>query len=83
MKKIKYYRKTKENYIHKIHLNEEKIQKEDITVIEEKQKIELQETQVAETNCFALVVVRKLPWYKKFVRSIRNFIVIYRWRKAR
>lgn len=36
-----------------------------------------------EISSFALVVVRKLPWYKKLVKKIRNFIVIYRWRKAR
>ena len=46
-----------------------------------KPKIEKQE--IKETNCFALVVVRHLPWYKKLAKKIRNFIVIYRWRKAR
>lgn len=83
MKKIKGFKEIKENYTHKTLLKEEKIEKEDITVAEEKQEIELQDTQPTETNCFALVVVRKIPWYKKLARCIRNMIVIYRWRKAR
>lgn len=83
MRKLKEFKEIKENYIHKILPKEEKIEKEDITVVEEKQEIELQKTQQEETNCFALVVIRKLPWYKKLVRNIRNLIVIYRWRKAR
>lgn len=83
MKKIKCYRETKENYIHKILQKKEKPETKDITVIEDEKEIELQKTQQEETNCFALVVVRKIPWYKKLVRNIRNLIVIYRWRKAR
>ncbi len=83
MKRLNGYRETKENYIHKILPKEEKIKTEDITVVEEERETELQEVQKEEQNCFALVVVRKIPWYKKLVRSIRNMIVIYRWRKAR
>lgn len=83
MKKLKGYKKTKENYIHKIISQEETIEKENVSVIENEQEIELQSTKKEELNCFALVVVRKLPWYKKLARSIRNFIVIYKWRKAR
>ena len=75
MKKIKGYRKFKENYIHK------KISKEETK--EKGEKICELIPQPQEQKCFALVVVRKIPWYKKFVRNIRNLIVIYRWRKAR
>ena len=76
MKKIKGFRENKNNYIHKIILEKYKVEKD----IASK---ELKETEPKFENCFALVVVRKIPWYKKFVRSIRNIIVIYRWRKAR
>ena len=82
MRKIKGYKKTKENFIHKIITREEEITPEavsnDITT-----ENKAQETLPEVSNCFALVVVRNLPWYKKFIRNIRNFIVIYKWRKAR
>ena len=76
MKKIKGYKDNKNNYIHKILL--EKNQVEENIVGEQVKEIEPKLE-----DCFALVVVRKIPWYKKLVRSIRNMIVIYRWRKAR
>ena len=46
-------------------------------------QVEEKTTNDNNSNSFALVVVRKLPWYKKLIRNIRNFIVVYRWRKAR
>ena len=76
MKKIKGFIKNKNNYIHKIILEKYKVEKD----IASK---ELKELEHKLEDCFALVVVRKIPWYKKLVRSIRNMIVIYRWRKAR
>ena len=76
MKRIKGYKEAKDNYVHKIILEkykvEEKVAREEVKEIEPKFE-----------ECFALVVVRKIPWYKKLVRNIRNMIVIYRWRKAR
>ena len=48
----------------------------------EQEQIKSQE-EIKEQNCFALVVVRKLPWYRKIAKNIRNFFVVYRWRKAR
>ena len=66
---------------------QEKSTPNEVENIEEKIKVqeieEAKEITSNEQNCFALVVVRKLPWYKKLVRNIRNFIVIYKWRKAR
>lgn len=76
MRKIRGYRENKNNYIHKILLEESETEQTPICE-------EVKETEPKLENCFALVVVRKIPWYKKLVRSIRNIIVIYRWRKAR
>ena len=80
MRNIKGFTKRKLKYIGIINTifdDKELIENENITCEQ------VQEEQTTKTNCFALVVVRKLPWYKKLVRSIRNMIVIYRWRKAR
>ena len=49
---------------------------------EKVQECEEKETK-KEVSCFALVPVIKLPWYRRLFKSIRNFIVIYKWRKAR
>ena len=50
-----------------------------------KQKVQESEKpdEIKTVNCFALVPVVKLPWYKQLFKSIRNYIVLYRWRKAR
>jgi len=56
-------------------------------IVKHRKKAEVQENEkydeIKEVNCFALVPVIKLPWYKKLFKSIRNYIVLYRWRKAR
>ena len=70
MRKIKRYKIIRTNYIYKKLLNTEE------------EKTELQEKQEKSGECFALVVVRERPWYIRLFRSIRNFIVIYKWRKA-
>ena len=77
--KIKGINKAKCMYYGKI--ERKSIEKE--LIIENKQEDNNQNVVIENTNCFALVVVRKLPWYKKLVKSIRNFFVIYNWRKAR
>lgn len=82
MKKIKGYRDTKGNFIHRILLKEEDKTLETRTIKDVKH-LELQEIKAEDSSCFALVVIRKIPWYKKLIRSIRNLIIIYRWRKAR
>ena len=48
-----------------------------------KLKPKVKEEDQKECSSFALVVVRKLPWYKKLAKKIRNYFVIYRWRKTR
>ena len=72
MKKIKGFTKKKFNLIHKM-VNTKELQENQDEVIEQ-QDIK---------SCFALVVVRDIPWYKRLFRSIRNFLVVYRWSKAR
>ena len=83
MRKIKGFKEIKEKYIHKILQKGEKIKTEENCLNKEEEKEQSKETLQEVKDCFALVVVRKLPWYKKLARSIRSFIVIYRWRKAR
>lgn len=92
MKRIKRYTIEKTRYFGKInkaiYKKEEPAdttieRNEDCTISEETQVRQSEELQVEAKNSFALVVVRKLPWYKKLVRNIRNYIIIYRWRKAR
>ena len=82
MKKIKGYRETNRNFIHKILLNDETQRPKEI-VLEKVEENKIHENKEEKQNCFALVVVRQIPWYKKVFRSIRNLIIIYKWRKAR
>lgn len=33
-------------------------------------------------DCFQLVVIQEISWYRKVFRKLRNFFVRYRWQKA-
>ena len=79
--KTKYYgKKERIKKIYKSEINKSIIEKGEM---QEVQNIEKAQEETKNQNCFALVIVRKLPWYKKLAKNIRNFFVVYRWRKAR
>jgi len=68
-KRIKRVRETKVKYVHKKY-NNNFTKKDNVQIINKSDKEYNQNKICEKKDCFKLVVVKKLPWYRKVLKTI-------------